>query len=35
MFDTGKTDFYWKFPNQENHYIITGVQAFSKDIECL
>ena len=33
MFDTGNTDFYWKFPNQDNHYIIAGVQAFSKDIE--
>ena len=33
MFDTGKTDFYWKFPNQDKNYIITGVQAYNFDLE--
>jgi hypothetical protein len=33
MFDTAKTDFYWKFPNEQGNYTIIGVQAFSKDIE--
>ena len=33
MFDTGKTDFYWKFPNDDNNYVISGVQAFDKDLQ--
>ncbi|WP_343329402.1 T9SS type A sorting domain-containing protein [Polaribacter staleyi] len=33
MFDVGETDFYWKFPNSEGKYAITGVQSISDDLE--
>jgi hypothetical protein len=33
MFDIGNTDFYWKFPNDDNNYVISGVQAFDEDLE--
>ncbi|QNM84411.1 T9SS type A sorting domain-containing protein [Polaribacter pectinis] len=33
MYDTNTTDFYWKFPNDELGYVITGVQEISNDLE--
>ena len=33
MFDIGTTDIYWKFPNSEEKYVITGVQSISNDVE--
>jgi hypothetical protein len=33
MFDTRANDFYWKFPNDDKNYVISGVQAFDKDLE--
>jgi len=33
IFDAGTTDLYWKFPNDEAKYVITGVQSISDDLE--
>ena len=33
IFDIGATDFYWKFPNNEDKYVIAGVQGISNDLE--
>ncbi|MCG1036252.1 T9SS type A sorting domain-containing protein, partial [Polaribacter sargassicola] len=33
VFDTGKTDIYWKLPNDEMKYAILGVQEISEDLE--
>ena len=33
MFDVGDTDFYWKFPDNDEKYAITGVQEISDDLE--
>ncbi|WP_158839180.1 T9SS type A sorting domain-containing protein [Polaribacter sp. L3A8] len=33
MYDVNPTDFYWKFPNDANSYVITGVQEISDDLE--
>ncbi|WP_218598661.1 T9SS type A sorting domain-containing protein [Polaribacter sp. NJDZ03] len=33
MLDVGETDIYWKFPNNDDKYAITGVQAITDDLE--
>jgi len=33
IFDLGKTDIYWEFPNDDNKYIISGVQSISESLE--
>ncbi|WP_166387716.1 T9SS type A sorting domain-containing protein [Polaribacter sp. 11A2H] len=33
MFDVSTTDFYWKFPNDANSYVISGVQEISNALE--
>ncbi|ARV05438.1 hypothetical protein BTO04_01450 [Polaribacter sp. SA4-10] len=33
MYDLGNTDIYWKFPNDNRNYIISGVQQISDDLE--
>ncbi|QXP62537.1 tandem-95 repeat protein [Polaribacter sp. HaHaR_3_91] len=33
MYDTNATDFYWKFPNDANNYVIAGVQEISDALE--
>lgn len=33
IYDTRFTDIYWKFPNDDNSYIITGVQPFEKNLQ--
>jgi len=33
MFDVADTDFYWKFPNDEEKYAIAGVQSISDELE--
>lgn len=33
MFDLGPNDFYWKFPNDDNKYIIAGIGAFDVSLE--
>ncbi|WP_166387803.1 T9SS type A sorting domain-containing protein [Polaribacter sp. 11A2H] len=33
MFDVNTTDFYWKFPNDANSYVISGVQEISSALE--
>ncbi|WP_159951932.1 T9SS type A sorting domain-containing protein [Polaribacter septentrionalilitoris] len=33
IYDIGATDFYWKFPNNEDKYVIAGVSAISNDLE--
>ncbi|MDG2279778.1 MAG: T9SS type A sorting domain-containing protein, partial [Flavicella sp.] len=33
MFDIGETDMYWQFPNDDNKYIIAGVQEISDDLQ--
>jgi hypothetical protein len=33
VYETGKTDMYWKFPNNDTKYAITGVQAISDNLE--
>lgn len=33
IYDLGETDIYWQFPNDENKYIIAGVQEISDNLE--
>ncbi|WP_165731889.1 T9SS type A sorting domain-containing protein [Polaribacter sp. 20A6] len=33
MYDVNPTDFYWKFPNDANSYVISGVQEISDALE--
>ncbi len=33
MYDVNATDFYWKFPNDDNNYVIAGVQEISDNLE--
>ena len=33
IYDLGKTDMYWEFENDDNKYIITGVQAISDELK--
>ncbi|WP_165733992.1 T9SS type A sorting domain-containing protein [Polaribacter sp. 20A6] len=33
MLDVGETDFYWKFPENDGKYAITGVQEITDDLE--
>ena len=33
MYDLNPTDFYWKFPNDANSYVISGVQEISDALE--
>ena len=33
MYDVGSTDIYWKFLNNEDKYVIAGVQAISNNLE--
>ena len=33
LYDLGITDIYWKFPNDNKNYIISGVQQISDDLE--
>lgn len=33
IYDLRPNDIYWKFPNQERKYVITGVQNISKNLE--
>ena len=33
IYDVGTTDIYWKFPNTDEKYVITGVQNISEDLE--
>ncbi len=33
IYDVGTTDIYWKFPNNDKKYVITGVQSISEDLE--
>ncbi|MCH3885551.1 T9SS type A sorting domain-containing protein [Tenacibaculum aquimarinum] len=33
MYDSRATEIYWKFPSDENRYIITGVQEFNTNLE--
>ncbi|MFK8060799.1 MAG: T9SS type A sorting domain-containing protein, partial [Polaribacter sp.] len=33
IYDIGSTDFYWKFPEDDKNYVISGVQAISNDLE--
>jgi len=33
MFDIDETDMYWQFPNDDNKYIIAGVQEISDDLQ--
>jgi len=33
MFDIGATDFYWKFPELDNKFIITGVGTIENSLE--
>ncbi|WP_298767117.1 T9SS type A sorting domain-containing protein [uncultured Polaribacter sp.] len=33
MFDIGATDFYWKFPNLDQNFVIAGVQPISNELE--
>ncbi|MGJ8761020.1 MAG: T9SS type A sorting domain-containing protein [Polaribacter sp.] len=33
MYDVNPTDFYWKFPNDTNSYVISGVQEISNALE--
>ncbi|WP_282071465.1 PA14 domain-containing protein [Polaribacter atrinae] len=32
-YETGKTDMYWKFPNDDKNYVIAGVQEISNELE--
>lgn len=32
-FNSGATDIYWKFPNDEQKYVIAGVQEISEELE--
>ncbi|WP_343328721.1 T9SS type A sorting domain-containing protein [Polaribacter staleyi] len=33
IYDVGTTDIYWKFPNNDKKYVITGVQSISDELE--
>ncbi|PWG04736.1 T9SS type A sorting domain-containing protein, partial [Polaribacter aquimarinus] len=33
IYDIGSTDFYWKFPGDEDKYVIAGVNAISSNLE--
>ncbi|QXP68884.1 T9SS type A sorting domain-containing protein [Polaribacter sp. R2A056_3_33] len=33
VYETGKTDMYWKFPNDDKNYVIAGVQEISNELE--
>ncbi|WP_218597771.1 T9SS type A sorting domain-containing protein [Polaribacter sp. NJDZ03] len=33
IYDVGTTDIYWKFPNTNEKYVITGVQSISEELE--
>ncbi|WP_340767729.1 T9SS type A sorting domain-containing protein [Polaribacter tangerinus] len=33
IYDIGVTDAYWKFPTQDEKFVIAGVQAITKDLE--
>ncbi|TMM28767.1 T9SS type A sorting domain-containing protein [Polaribacter aestuariivivens] len=33
LFDLSSTDFYWKFPDQQQPYAIAGVESISKELE--
>ena len=33
IFDIGTTDFYWKFPENDSKYVITGVQNISNSLQ--
>ncbi|WP_139955909.1 ice-binding family protein [Flavicella sediminum] len=33
MYDMSTTDIYWKFPNNELHYVIAGVQEITANLE--
>ena len=33
IYETGKTDMYWKFPNDAKKYVIAGVQEISNELE--
>ena len=33
IYDVGTTDIYWKFPNSDEKYVITGVQSISEELE--
>ncbi|WP_439127663.1 LamG-like jellyroll fold domain-containing protein [Polaribacter sp.] len=33
IYDIGNTDFYWKFPNDDNKYVIAGVEDISENLE--
>ncbi|MCL7762366.1 T9SS type A sorting domain-containing protein [Polaribacter sp. Z014] len=33
IYDVGTTDIYWKFPNTDEKYVITGVQSISNELE--
>ena len=33
VYETGNTDIYWKFPTDDNKYVIAGVQAISNELE--
>ena len=33
IYDIGTTDIYWKFPNNDEKYVITGVQSISDALE--
>ena len=33
IYDVGTTDIYWKFPNTDEKYVITGVQSISEELE--
>ncbi|QVY63992.1 cadherin-like domain-containing protein [Polaribacter sp. Q13] len=33
VYETGKTDLYWKFPSDDNNYVIAGVQEISNELE--
>ncbi|AUC22482.1 hypothetical protein BTO15_10455, partial [Polaribacter sejongensis] len=33
VYGTANTDIYWKFPNDDNNYVIAGVQGISNELE--
>ncbi|UWD31341.1 T9SS type A sorting domain-containing protein [Polaribacter sejongensis] len=33
VYQIGNTDIYWKFPNDDNNYVIAGVQGISNELE--
>ena len=33
IYDVGNTDFYWKFPNEDRKFVISGVEQINNDLE--